>query len=392
MWSNPEIVHNVVALDATLADYPFLLGGPNSEMSDYIFYRLFEREAWKLNDKYTLTKEEYFKINDWLGDNRDIVTAGGSAANCLLTSYHAMQNSGHRLNLTMVGTVGNRTNGQLVRQKFNECNVSVQPVLTPEEQEMIIQGVGYIWLDPNDVEPQKFIAGNTGFGNRELITEYHIHDQVFEANRFDTAFFSGLKRFDINVLRAFRDEIIAQECRIFSPLPTEIPNEDIRLLAMDMLSKHSDVSLSNLDELCNLHGFDRRSQEGRQMAKDTLYSIVQDRVEKPCKAYITDGLNGAFVMETGMPTKSRGVWDNHTKPKSPLGAGDAFNSGVITVELMGGTVEQALDLGSANSDVVIQQIPAQMPPELALKLRESIIKTSFRQRAELRQPSDWLNK
>ncbi len=360
---------NIIALDGCRADY--FLEPVKDQNIDYIYKSLHHNKLWEKGDKATIDQETYFKINAWLKEKNieKTVTPGGSAANTLTSVLRALKGTAKSAEVTFICTIGDRTNGEFIRGKLGEYDgVNIVPVLGADEQAKVITPVSYIFIDVEDGIAEKFIAKNSGYGNKELITAKHVKE-IFAAKKFDIAYLYGLTKFDIEVVKAFKTEALKQKAKIFFPLPSELPNNEIREFALDIIDNHADLIFGNMDELCNLFSLDRKLEADRKKAVKMLEKKLQKR---KCCAFITNSTNGSIaITPDGLAT--RPVWEKLLEIKDPTGAGDAFNAGVITALLLGGTTEEAQSLGALNANRTLQQLGAQLPGNVPVVLRKQIL-------------------
>lgn len=363
---------NIVALDSCRADY-FLEIAENPNIH-YIFSSLHMNGLWQKGDKASIDQDTYFKINAWLKENtvHEIVTPGGSAANTLTTALRALKGTPHSAKLTFICTIGDRTNGLLIKKKFAEYgDIEIFPALPKKQQEEVVTAVSYIFIDVEDGVTEKYIAKNAGYGNRELITEKHVRE-LFAREKFDIAFLYGISKFTGEVVAAFKEEALKTKAQIFFPLPSEIENEGIRKLALDIVENDAAVVFGNMDELCNVFGLERKFEADREKALELLKKKLAKR---NASAFISNSVHGSIAITPSGITK-RPVWEKLNMVKDPTGAGDSFNAGVVTSFILGGTVQDAQSLGALFANRTLQQIGAQLPGNLPAELREMVIATA----------------
>jgi len=117
------------------------------------------------------------------------------------------------------------------------------------------------------------------------------------------------------------------------------------------LLKDIDVLLVNLEEAQKLTG--SSTKDGKELATALIGSTHGST--PTTLAVVTDGPRGAYAAQGKMKYSAR---TRNIHPISTTGAGDAFGSGVVAALAKGLTIDEALQIGTLNSESVIQQIGA----------------------------------
>ncbi len=178
---------------------------------------------------------------------------------------------------------------------------------------------------------------------------------ILKANWFYITSLAG----NLTLLRQIIEHARAQNIKVaLNPGGDEIASakELKRLLA------HVDLVMANRDEFQQLFG----GSNYRQLL--TAATAVTPM------AVLTDGPRGAFASD-GQMVYYCGEYQK-VKVMDRTGAGDAFNSGFVTVLVRGGQIPAALTLASANATAVVQKVGAKAGILASGRLRPAKVKSA----------------
>lgn len=266
-------------------------------------------------------------VNEFeLGTKNDIdgvtFTTGGGATNASVTFGRLGFNSWY------LGTIGNDIAGRAVVEDLH--NEGVNTTLLHRKDGI---GTGYsaILLSPN--------GERTILTYRGASSSFNLTTKSFQAVKPDWIYVSSLSG-DVASLATVVTYAKQKKIKVaVNPGKGEIKKAEFKRLLSGI-----DILSVNKEEMEQLFG------------TADMHTLLKKAHEHVSIVVVTDGPKGVYVIDDTAIYQAGMYQDVPVVDRA--GAGDAFSSGFVASIALGGTIEEAITYGSANSTSVVQKIGA----------------------------------